>query len=173
MIIEESEGESVSEDYISVKVGSMYYRITADDDPDYVKEIAKQANELISELKARHLGLGDTAAAVLALLNTLDQIQKMKLSDKNMDKSFQKYEKSLAEAQAEHLRLRETIWDIKKDLFYYRNLCDMYEERLNSLPLSVINKQKSQKLKPAPLDKMQKSIEDMPLYPAEGEDHEE
>lgn len=163
----------MSEEYISVKVGSMYYRITADDDPDYVKEIAKQANDLISELKARHLGLGDTAAAVLALLNSLDQIQKMKLSDQNLDKSFQKYEKALAEAQAEHLRLRETVWDIKKDLLYYRNLCDMYEERLNSLPISSIKSQKSQKTKPAPLDRMQKSIEEMPLYPPEGDENEE
>lgn len=58
----------------------MYYRVTSSEDADYVKDIARQANELIAEIRSKHTGLGDVAAAILALLNCLDRLGKIKFS---------------------------------------------------------------------------------------------
>ena len=152
----------MAEDFITVKVGSMYYRITAKDDPDYVRQVAKEANDLLTEIKSRHPGLSDVAAAVLALLNSIDRGWKLQSDDRETLEDLSQLQTDLEESQAEILRLREQVWDIKKDLLYYRNLCDMYEERLQAMPKKPnTSSAKTSADKPRPLDVMQTSFEDM------------
>ncbi len=152
----------MAEDFITVKVGSMYYRITAEDDPDYVRRVAKEANDLLGEVKGRHPGLSDVAAAVLALLNSIDRGWKLQSDDRETLEDLSRLQADLEESQAEVLRLREQVWNIKKDLLYYRNLCDMYEERLQAMPQKPsASAAKTAETKPRPLDVMQTSFEDM------------
>lgn len=152
----------MAEDFITVKVASMYYRITAEDDPDYVRQVAKEANDLLAEVKSRHPGLGDLAAAVLALLNSIDRGWKVQAGDHESLDALNQLQVDLDQSQAEILHLREQVWDIKKDLLYYRNLCDMYEERLQAMPKKPSSSSaKAAEAKARPLDVMQTSFEDM------------
>lgn len=156
------------EDFHTVKIGNMYYRVTANDDSDYVKSIAKKANEMIGDLKSKHSGLSDLAAAVLALLNALDQREKIGNRDSDVYQKVSLLQKDLQEVEADRLRLREELWEVKKDLLYYRNLCEVYEEKLSNmvvnLPSSTAKPSRKRKEKPSPLEQMQQSFEDMEVY---------
>ncbi|MDD7402190.1 MAG: cell division protein ZapA [Eubacteriales bacterium] len=161
----------MADDFITVKVGSMYYRVTGGADPAYVQKVAQQANDLLAEIKSRHPGLSDLAASVLALLNSIDRGWKLESGDCDADQDLQAKQAALDQAQAEILHLREQVWDIKKDALYYRNLCEMYEERLNSMPPKTANstpKTGGDKLRP--LDLMQTSFEDLTSGPIKTKD---
>lgn len=152
----------MADDFITVKVGSMYYRITGGSDPAYVQKVAQQANDLLVEIKSRHPGLSDLAASVLALLNSIDRGWKLESGDCDTDHDLQAQQEALDQAQAEILHLREQVWDIKKDALYYRNLCEMYVERLNAMPSKAASPApKTGGDKPRPLDVMQTSFDDL------------
>ncbi len=160
----------MEEDFITVKIGSMYYRITADEDKEYVREVAKKANELLAEIRERYGSLGDAAAAVLALLNAIDRGTKLASKDSEIYENLRQVQKELEESLAEQMRLRENLWECKKDLIYYRNLCEMYEERLDSLPKSLSKTTKSSssgKDSIRPLDRRQRTMEEMETFDEE------
>ena len=60
--------------------------------------------------------------------------------------------------------MREQCWEIKKDLLYYRNLCEIYEERLSQMS-PVGSSRKGGKVKgreeAKPLDRIQRSFEEI------------
>ena len=160
----------MSEDFYTIKIGSMYYRISSDEDADYVNLIAKRANELLAEIKSKHNGLSDAAAAVLALLNALDQCYHLEHKDSGVYQELTQCQQQLAQAEAEHLRLREELWELKKDLLYYRNLCEVYEEKLSNISLNLgatASKASSKRSSHGPLDKMQQTFADMEVYDSE------
>lgn len=160
----------MADDYITVKVGSMYYRITAEDDPEYVRQVAKEANDLLADLKNRHPGLSDLASAVLALLNSIDYGWKLRSDESAVFQDLHQLQVELEESKADILRLREQVWETKKDLLYYRNLCDMYEERLQGMPKKSSSSSRGASEKPRPLDIMQTSFADMAEELKEQED---
>lgn len=152
------------EERISVRIGSMTYRILANENAEYMRAIAKMADELICTLKSQYTGMGDQAASVLALVNLLDQIEKMKESGSQVAGAQDRLQKELEESQANLLRMREQCWEIKKDLLYYRNLCEIYEERISQMAPAGSSR-KSAKAKGGdeakPLDRMQRSFEEI------------
>lgn len=152
----------MNKDVLQVKIGSMYYRIAAREDPEYMQEIARQADEMVKNLKDAHIGLNDTAAAVLALLNALDAARKQRAEDQASRERISDQEHQVAEARAESLRLREQLWEVKKDLLYYKNLCDLYEERLMALPENASSGpgKAGRQSKPKALDLLQRSFSD-------------
>ncbi|MDO5015683.1 MAG: cell division protein ZapA [Eubacteriales bacterium] len=157
----------MSEDFYTIKIGSMYYRITSDEDADYVNQIAKRANELLAEVKSKHSGLSDAAAAVLALLNVLDQCHHLEHKDSGVYQQLAECQQQLAQVEAERLRLREELWELKKDLLYYRNLCEVYEERLSNISLNLgasASKASGKRSNTSPLDEMQQTFADMEVY---------
>lgn len=152
----------MNHDALSVKIGTMVYHLTADEDPDYIREIANQAHEMISLIKKNNPGMGDQAAAVLALINCLDKCEKMKGTSGDREDQNQKLRLELEECEALCLRIREQAWEYKKDLLYYRNLCEVYEEKLSDQAAKTIptSARKGIPEKPKPLDRLQRSISD-------------
>lgn len=151
------------EERISVKIGSMSYQITARENEEYMREIARKADDLIRNIKMSNQGMGDSAAAVLALLNVLDACEKLKESGTEVFDEQDRLLRQLEESKADLLRMREQCWEMKKDLLYYRNLCEIYEERLADMPGNAragVKKSPHQKEQKKPLDSMQTSFAD-------------
>ena len=45
------------------------------------------------------------------------------------------------------MELREACWDLKKELIYYKNLCEVYEEKIDELnQLTALDKQPLKKV---------------------------
>lgn len=151
---------------IRVKIGGMYYRIVSDDDAEYVQKIARKANELLAEMRRDHSGLNDVAIAALALLNALDYCEQLQAKDGAADQYRQDMAEAMEKLEAERMRLREQLWEMKKDLLYYRNLCDLYEDKLSSFSSASVptKSAKVSSTKAKPLDLRQRSFVDMPDY---------
>lgn len=122
-----------SEEKISVKIGSMSYQIRAKEDAYYMREIARRADEMIRNIRKTNPQLNGPTATVLALVNAVDQLEKLRQGGSVVRQAQDHLKEALEEGMAERLHLREKCWELKKDLLYYRNLCEIYEERLAQL----------------------------------------
>ncbi len=151
---------------IQVKIGSMVYQLSAAEDPQYIRETAAIADELITKVTKRYPHINPSSAQVLALVNSVDAMRQAQkeLEEAQNDKEIAVQKE--VEIKAELARLREQFWQLKKDLLYYKNLCDIHEQRLAELTY------KSDKVRPAQvkriitpnafsLDERQTSIDDL------------
>ena len=147
---------------MSLRIGNMYYSFQSSEDPEYMREIARKADELFQLFKANYPGMNDLSVAVLALVNAVDACEKIKAGGNAVEIEQAQLQEKLDESKAECLRIRENLWEMKKELLYYRNLCEIYEERLaefsargQSIPAKPTRKEKIR-----PLDAMQRSLLD-------------
>lgn len=117
---------------IQVRIGNMTYQLVADSDPDKMRDIAATADAMMEQISQKTPGLNQTSTAVLALVNAVSMMQE---AYEHTRKAYEDREWAMTskeEVIAELARLREQFWSMKKDLLYYRNLCDVYEEKLSS-----------------------------------------
>ncbi len=150
---------------IAVRIGNMTYRLSAAENPQYITAIAEEANAIMHQIKTENPNLNTVSVAVLALLNALDQKMKMEVEFNTSDQKFTQYRDEADTANTELLKLRETCWELKKDLLYYRNLCEVYEERINDLNQLSPQEKNTQKMQARkemkPLDRLQTSFGDI------------
>lgn len=115
---------------ITVKIGTMTYQLKADKDAAYIMETAAIADELVRLADKQYPSTNQTTKTVLALLNAIDQLRlashDRKMAEADADDAIALRD----EAKAEYMRLAEQLWELKKDLLYYKNLCEVYERRL-------------------------------------------
>lgn len=119
---------------IQARIGKMTYQLTTSDDPQKMRDIAATADVMMNQVAKKSPHLNQVAQAVLALVNAVGMMQE----------SYEKLEAIRAEAnlanqeaesvRAELIRQRELFWQLKKELLYYRNLCEIYETKLAERP---------------------------------------
>lgn len=152
---------------IKVRIGKMTYSLSADEDIAQMRDIAATADAMIEQVSKKSPGLNETSAAVLALVNAVSMMQdayeKTRIAYGARDEAVAAKE----EVKAELSRVREQFWSIKKDLLYYRNLCDVYESKLAELASTVdadffedskLSKSKNRKKRTKPLEDRQTII---------------
>ncbi len=148
---------------VPVKIGNMTYHLSAAENSQYIQEIAQEADEMMREIKRNNPALNTINVAVLALINALDQKVKLQTDQDHPDAVGNLLSES--ELKAKLMELREECWELKKELLYYRNLAEVYEEKINEL--TKLSVQDTGKSKPAgrneirPLDKLQTSFQDL------------
>ena len=158
---------------IQVRIGSMVYQLSASEDPTYIQETAEIANELIAKIARHYPSMNTSSTQVLALVNAVDAMRhaqddlKVAMADK--DNAVQ----NEGELKAELARLREQFWELKKDLLYYKNLCNIHEQRLAELTnlqagkIRQLRPRKTTVPKEYSLEGRQTSIDDLPDYKQE------
>ncbi|HHW94068.1 MAG TPA: cell division protein ZapA [Clostridiaceae bacterium] len=116
---------------IQARIGKITYQLTTSDDPQKMRDIAATADAMMNQVAKKSPQLNQVAQAVLALVNAVSL----------MEESYEKLHKARAETElaiqtaeeikAELIRQRELFWQMKKELLYYRNLCEIYETKLS------------------------------------------
>ncbi len=116
---------------IQARIGKMTYQLTTRDDPQKMRDIAATADAMMNQVAKKSPQLNQVAQAVLALVNAVSLMQE----------SYEKLQAAKAETElasqtaesikAELIRQRELFWQLKKELLYYRNLCEIYESKLS------------------------------------------
>ncbi|NLC39527.1 MAG: cell division protein ZapA [Clostridiaceae bacterium] len=152
---------------IKVRIGKMTYSLSADDDVEQMRDIAATADAMIEQVSRQSPGLNETSASVLALVNAVSMMQdayeKTRIAYLSRDEALDAKE----EVKAELSRLREQFWSMKKDLLYYRNLCDVYESRIAEMASTIDSdfreetvgsKSRSRKRRAKPLEERQTTI---------------
>lgn len=152
---------------IRVRIGNMTYHLSARENPQYIEGIAEEADRVIQQIRQTNPSLNTVHVAVLGLVNALDQKAKLEqnASSRADGESKQNIQLKYDEANRERMELREACWDLKKELVYYKNLCELYEEKIEELnklvaadtmPLKKVVRQEFN-----PLDELQTSLEDL------------
>ncbi|HZJ91439.1 MAG TPA: cell division protein ZapA [Oscillospiraceae bacterium] len=152
---------------IKVRIGKMTYSLSADDDVEQMRDIAATADAMIEQVSRQSPGLNETSASVLALVNAVSMMQdayeKTRIAYLSRDEALDAKE----EVKAELSRLREQFWSMKKDLLYYRNLCDVYESKIAEMASAIdsdfkeeaaSSKGRSRKRRVKPLEERQTTI---------------
>ena len=121
---------------IRVRIGKMTYQLTASDDPQKMRDIAVTANAMMEQIAKRQPQLNQISQAVLALVNAVGMMQEAHEKRQEAYESRDLAERTTEEIRAELTRLREQFWQMKKELLYYRNLCEIYETKLSERMLS-------------------------------------
>ncbi len=117
-------------DYIKVRIGRMTYRLSAAGDAQRTYDIAATADAMMDQIAKRHPGLNQVSQAVLALVNAIGMMENFHLEQETAFKERDVSAIRSDELRAELDRLREQFWEMKKDLLYYQNLCEVYEKKL-------------------------------------------
>lgn len=149
---------------LSLRIGNMNYSFQANEDPDYMREVAAKADEMFQTFKASYPGMSDLSVAILSLVNAIDIYEKLKAGGELAEAERDKLNRALDESHAECLRMREQSWELKKDLIYYRNLCEIYEERLAEISgrtTPPVGKKTAGRESKRPLDRMQRSFSEI------------
>jgi cell division protein ZapA (FtsZ GTPase activity inhibitor) len=122
---------------VRVRIGKMTYQLTATDDPQKMRDIAATANAMMEQVAKRQPQLNQISQAVLALVNAVGMMQEAHEKRQDAYESRDLAERTAEEIRAELTRLREQFWQMKKELLYYRNLCEIYETKLSERMLST------------------------------------
>ncbi len=125
---------------VRVRIGKMTYQLTATDDPQKMRDIAATANAMMEQVAKRQPQLNQISQAVLALVNAVGMMQEAHEKRQEAYDSRDLAERTSEEIRAELTRLREQFWQMKKELLYYRNLCEIYETKLSERLLSTDDK---------------------------------
>ena len=157
-----------NKEVVAVKIGQMTYNLSAVENTQYIEEIAQEADGLIKQISDNNPGLSPANIAILALVNVLDQKTKYELENSLVKGDTEAYHAKINELSTALLNLRETSWELKKELLYYKNLCEVYEDRIDELSEISNTDKLSHKINSLkgdlkPLDKLQTSFSDLTL----------
>ncbi len=126
---------ATSDKYVRVRIGKMTYRLSAGNNPQRTCDVAATADAMMQETARKHGQLNQVSQAVLALVNAVGLMEdfhdRLKAAYGERDFAYQAAE----EIKAELIRLREQFWQLKKELLYHQNLCEIYEEKLSERQL--------------------------------------
>jgi cell division protein ZapA (FtsZ GTPase activity inhibitor) len=115
---------------ISVRIGGVSYQLVSAENEVYTRQIAMKADEMIRRVMQSNPQLSLNMSAILALVNSLDELTKIFQHMSGLDGQRQESEKQLAEIRKELMRLREQNWEMKKELLRLNSLCQEYETLL-------------------------------------------
>ncbi|MDD7362526.1 MAG: cell division protein ZapA [Peptoniphilus sp.] len=100
---------------VQVEIAGMTFHVIGEDDAEYVKNLADEANRRIDEVERNNYRLNDVQLYILSLLNALDDMHKLETSEKEASELV-----GDTEAMKEKLReideLSKTLKDKEKAL---------------------------------------------------------
>jgi cell division protein ZapA (FtsZ GTPase activity inhibitor) len=115
---------------ITVRIGGMSYHLVSAEDEKYTRQIAARADEMIRRVMAGNPQLSQNTSAILALINALDELARIRLQFGSLDDQRQLHERQMAETRSELSRMREQNWDMKKEILRLNSICKDYEQLL-------------------------------------------
>lgn len=115
---------------VSVRIGGMSYQLVSAADEEYTRQIAAAADEMIRRVMQNNPQLSQSMSAILALVNALDDLTRLRHENAGIDDQRQLHDRQLTEARNELSRLREQNWEIKKEVLRLNGLCKDYEALL-------------------------------------------
>lgn len=120
---------------ISVRIGGIYYQLVSAEDEKYTRQIAVRADEMIRRVMQANPQLSQNMAAVLSLVNVLDEMARLRQQYAVLDEQRQQHDRQLGEARSELMRMRDQNWEMKKEILRLNSLCHDYESLLQKAVL--------------------------------------
>jgi cell division protein ZapA (FtsZ GTPase activity inhibitor) len=129
---------------ISVSIGGISYQLISRENESYAREIARKADDAIHQILSQHPSLSTTQAIVLAMVNTFDALTKLghSLDETNKEieqieerasKEIQNAQFNMTKAQHELFSLRDTDFELKKEIVRVNELNKQLELEIASL----------------------------------------
>lgn len=115
---------------ISVRIGGIYYQLVSAEDEKYTRQIAARADEMIRRGMQANPQLSQNMAAVLSLVNALDELMRVRQQFAGLDEQRQQHDRQISDVRSELARMREQNWEMKKEILRLNNLCHDYETLL-------------------------------------------
>lgn len=115
---------------VQVRIGSVTYSLVSAADEQYTRKIGARADEMIRRVMQSNPQLSHNMAAVLALVNAVDDLSRIYDKMNHNDTRQQANDKKVSEMHLELQRLREQNWEMKKNMLELRALCREYESEL-------------------------------------------
>ena len=136
---------------VQVEIAGMTFQVVGEDDADYVRSLADEANSRIKDVENNNYRLNDVQLYLLSLLNALDDMHKLERSDKEAS--------ALAgdtEAMKEKLLEIETL---KKEIAEKDERIEGFNKRYNSLKSEIKEKEEDEKSLQKELDELKRKSE--------------
>ncbi|SHK23148.1 cell division protein ZapA [Hathewaya proteolytica DSM 3090] len=131
---------------VTVKINEMEYSLTGSEDVEYIKVLADYVNEKVRAIKSNNNKLGTSELSVLAAINIVDELIKLKTQKDKVDDTAA----SLKENNEELIKKNEQLLDIlEKSQNAIKNMrenINQLEESSNNLQQDIQNVQKQNSL---------------------------
>lgn len=129
---------------ISVSIGGISYQLISQENESYAREIARKADDTIHQIIQQHPSLSTTQAIVLAMVNMIDALTKLGNSldeakkeieriEEKSSKEIQSAQFNMTKAQHELFSLRDTDFELKKEIIRVNELNKQLELEIASL----------------------------------------
>lgn len=145
------------EENLSVKIDGLLYKLKANENAWYMRKIAQDAERMLLEIKRSNPHASAQARAVLALINTLDQLAKCQTELNAIRHETEGVRDELRALQAALFRERDEKLELQESMQHYRGLCARYESKL----LIEEREEKKRKTELTPLERRQLNFEDL------------
>ena len=122
---------------INVRIGGISYQLVSAEDEKYTRQVAARADEMIRRVMQSNPQLSQNMSAILALVNSLDELARIRQQFGTLDDQRQLHDRQLAEARSELARMREQNWEMKKELLRLNALCHDYDALLERAVVSA------------------------------------
>ena len=115
--------------HVSVHIAGMQYRLISPDKEGeaYVREIAGKADQLILQIQKNAPGMSMTSVTVLALVNAIDELHQKDVRISELEHEITKYSVAAETDKSNYMHLRETNWELKKEVLRLQAVIDEYE----------------------------------------------
>jgi len=139
---------------ISVSIGGISYQLVSRENETYTREIARKADETIRQIVQQHPSLSTMQAIILSMVNTIDALTKISESFEEVKKEVETIESKSAKemenlkfkmtkAQHELFLLRDTDFELKKEVLRINELNKQLELEIASLRQKKMNSDSS------------------------------
>lgn len=118
---------------ISVSIGGISYQLVSAENEEYIKEIAKNVDDAIRRLMQRYPALSNAQATILALVNATDTLTKVTGSLEDAQQETDAANDRAVKAQNELFLLRDTDFELKKEIMRVNELNRQLELEIAAL----------------------------------------
>lgn len=94
---------------VTVKINDMEYSLTGSEDPGYIKILADYVNEKVRAVKSNNRNLGTSELSVLAAINIVDELIKLKAEKEKSDEVFNSIKQSNEDISVKNNNLIEAL----------------------------------------------------------------
>ncbi len=129
---------------ITVSIGGISYQLVSKENENYTREIAQKADETIRRVIQQHPSLSTMQAIILSMVNTIDALTKvsesleesqgvMETIEARSAKEMENLKHKMTKAQHELFLLRDTDFELKKEVLRINELNKQLELEIAAL----------------------------------------
>ncbi|MDO5734163.1 MAG: cell division protein ZapA [Eubacteriales bacterium] len=115
---------------LDFKIDGLLYRLRADENAWYMRKIAQEAEQMISEIKRSNPRSSAQSRSVLALINALDRLYKSFDQISQLESEIKHLREQQAALRSVLNRQQEELDEAKTAVRFYRNLTDRLQESI-------------------------------------------